>query len=56
MRPFLWICLAVFTAVMEGIGWALDKAISAYGPLIVIPFLAIVFAYAYHVDRREGRY
>jgi hypothetical protein len=56
MRPFLWICLAVFATVMEGIGWGLHKAIAAYGPLIVIPVLGVAFIYAFVIDRREGRY
>jgi hypothetical protein len=56
MRPFLWICLIVFAAVMEMLYRATNALIAAYGPLIVIPMLMALFAYAVLVDRREGRY
>ena len=56
MRPFLWICLAVFAAVMESIYWATHALVATYGPLIAIPILAVIFGYAYLVDRREGRF
>jgi hypothetical protein len=55
MRLYWLICLIVFAVVMELIGRGLSWAIGAYGPPIVIPFLAIVFTYAALEDWREGR-
>jgi len=55
-RPWLWVCFAIFAVVMELIYRATHALVAAYGPLIVIPMLAIAFGYAYLVDRREGRY
>jgi len=40
-RPWLWVCFAIFAVVMELIYRATHALVAAYGPLIVIPMLAI---------------
>jgi hypothetical protein len=47
--------LIVFAVTMEVLGRVLHWLIAAYGPLIVIPFLMVLFAYAALEDWREGR-